>query len=158
VRVDQVQLPPSPSCSVQCLDIDTRCAHGLKADIPILPPGPYLVIQEEFCNAPWRRAGELEPTDPTTGRSVLYTLLEEFTSRNKRHTSKCRLCNKAFTRADRAITHLRHEHLDHRPFRCEGSCGTIWLPMLNPRRWCVLTGQYSLFTGLVPPLKRAFGQ
>ena len=81
------------------------------------------LIQGQFRNALWRRAGELEPKDPTTGRSVLFALLEERTGGNKGPTT-CRLCNRVFARADRAITHLRHKHLDHRPFRCGGTCGT----------------------------------
>ena len=34
----------------------------------------------------------------------------------------------------------------------------IWLPMLNPRKSCVITGQYSLFSRQVPLLKRDFDQ
>jgi len=125
IRVDTMLLPTS-SCSVQSPDIDPRSAHDATTSISTLPLDAYSVIQEQFCNAPWRRAGVLEPKDPTTGLSVLYTLLEECTGGDKGHTSRCRLCNKVFTRADRAITHLRH--LDHRPFWCKGSCGT--------KGWC----------------------
>ena len=35
---------------------------------------------------------------------------------------------------------------------------SIWLPMLNPRKSCVITGQYSLFSRQVPLLKRDFDQ
>lgn len=182
--IDHMQLFPSP-CSDHCPNINARFVHDPTTPISTVSRDSYSVIQGRFCNAPWRRAGELEPKDPTTGRSVLYVLLEECTRGNKRFT-KCRLCNSVFTRADRAITHLRHKHLDHRPFRCGGACGTkgwyedfrcvflgqpdssparnasirkrIWLPMLNPRWPYVTTGQYSLFSRRVPLLKRDFDQ
>ena len=118
-----MQLFPSP-WSEHCPDIDARFAHDPTTPTSTPSHDSYSVIQGQFCNAPWRRAGELEPKDPSTGRSVLYALLEERTSGNKGST-KCRLCNRVFARADRAITHLRHKHLDHRPFRCGGACGTM---------------------------------
>jgi hypothetical protein len=127
ICVDHMQLRHSPF-SVQCPDIDARFAHDTTTPMSNLSRNSYSVIQEQFCHAPWRRTGELEPKDPTTGQSVLYALLEELTSGNKRPTSKCRLCYRVFTRADRAITHLRHIHLDHRPFWCAGACGT--------KGWC----------------------
>ncbi len=120
--IDHIQLFPSP-CSDHCPDINARFAHDPMIAISSLSRDSYSAIQGQFCNAPWRCAGELEPKDPTTGRSVLYALLEERASGNKRSV-ECRLCNRVFTRADRAITHLRHKHLDHRPFRCGGACGT----------------------------------
>ena len=128
MHLDRIQLPPSPY-TVQYVDIDTRYAHDPTTTISSLPHNSHLAIQEQFFNAPWRHAGELEPKDPITGRSVLYRLLEELTEENKRHISKCCLCDKTFSRADRAVTHLRHKHLDHRPFWCEGACGT--------KGWCV---------------------
>ena len=91
-------------------------------------PYLYLVIQGQFRNASWRLADELEPKDPATGRSVLHALLEEFTFRYVGCIRKCRLCDMSFSQLDVAITHLRRKHLDHRPFRCEGSC---WIT-----RWC----------------------
>jgi len=123
IRAGKMPLPTSP-CPIQCPDINVRCAHDATTSIPTITPKTYSVIREQFYNAPWRRAGELEPSDPTTGRSVLHTLLEECTSGNKGHTSRCCLCDKVFNRVDRAITHLRHQHLDHRPFWCKGICGT----------------------------------
>ena len=86
-------------------------------------PYPYSVIEAQFRNASWRLADEMEPKDPATGRSLLHVLLEEFTNEREGRTYKCRLCNEPFSRSDRAITHLRHKHLDHRPLWCEGSCG-----------------------------------
>jgi hypothetical protein len=163
--VDRIQPPPGlPSpCTVQYPHTDAR-AHDPTTIVSTLPPDSYSVIQGQFCNATWRHAGELEPKDPTTGRSVLHALLEECTNGSKGRISKCRLCNRTFSRADRAITHLRHKHLDHRPFSCGGACGTkgwcdnfpvclswtylispaasnaftrkrIWPPILSPR-WC----------------------
>ena len=102
-------------------DINARFAHDPSTLTSTLSRDSYLVVLEQFRNAPWRRANELEPKDPTTGRSVLFALLEERTSGNK--GTMCRLCNWVFTRWDRAITHLRCKHLDHRPFWCGGACG-----------------------------------
>ena len=34
----------------------------------------------------------------------------------------------------------------------------IWLPILDPRQSCVITGQYSLFSRRVPLLKQDFDQ
>ena len=126
IRVDSMQLFttqlfPSP-CSDHCPNINARFAHDPSTPISTLSRGSHSVDFEQFRNAPWRRAQELEPKDPTTGRSVLFELLEERTSRNTEIT--CRLCNEVFIRWDRAITHIRHKHLDHRPYRCGGACGT----------------------------------
>ena len=128
--VEWIQTPPgllSPR-PVLYPDIDACSAHDPMTAVSTHLSEPYSAIQEQFCNAPWRHAGELEPKDPTTGRSVLHRLLEEFTNENKGGISECRLCNRTFTRADRAITHLRHKHLDHRPFWCGGACGA--------KGWC----------------------
>ena len=127
ICVDHMQLSPSP-CSNHCPDIEARFAHDPPTPISTPSRDPYSVIEEQFRSAAWRRAGKLEPKDPTTHRSVLFTLLEERNSGNKGPASRCRLCNKVFPRADRAITHLRRKHLDHRPFRCGGACGT--------KGWC----------------------
>ena len=97
--VDHMQLVPSPS-SDYCRDIDARFTHDSSTPISTLPHDPYLVVQEQFRSAPWRRAGELEPKDPNTGRSVLYALLEERTGGNKGPIHKCRLCTRVFNRVD----------------------------------------------------------
>jgi hypothetical protein len=152
--VDHMQLFASP-CSDHCPDIDARFAHDPTAPMPTLSHDPYLVIQGQFRNAPWRRAGEVEPKDPNTGRSVLYELLEERTSENKGPVYKCRLCNREFNRSDRAITHLRHKHLDHRPIRCGGECGT--------KGWCedfLTCHSWAYLMSLQPttlPFAREFG-
>src|SRR5258706_4495057 len=89
--IDHIQLFPS-LCSDDCPDINACFAHDPMTPISTLSRVYYSSIQALFCSAPWRRAGELEPKDPTTGRSVLYALLEEHASGNKGFT-KCRLCN-----------------------------------------------------------------
>jgi len=123
--VDQIQPPHGHlfPCTVQYPDTGAGYAHDPTTVVSTLPPDPCSV-KEQFYNAIWRRADELEPKDPTTGRSVLHALLEECIHGNKGRISKCRLCNRTFSRADRAITHLRHKHLNHRPFSCGGACGT----------------------------------
>ena len=110
-----MQLPPS----LHRPDINAHFAHDPSTPISKLSHNPYSVVLEQFRNAPWRCAQELEPKDPTTGQSVLCALLERSSGDNK---IICRLCNVFFLRWDRAIAHLRLEHLDHRPFRCKGAC------------------------------------
>ena len=144
--VDQFQPLFSPY-SIQYPDIAACSAHD-STTRPTPSPDHYSAIQEEFCNAPWRHTGELEPKDPTTGRSVLHALLEEFTNGSKGRISKCRLCNRTFSRADRAITHLRHKHLDHRPFWCEGDCGT--------KGWCEASCMSPLNVPDVPCSRQRF--
>jgi hypothetical protein len=144
---------PSP-----CPVTDARYVHGPTTAVPTLPPDPYSLLQEQFFEAAWRRAGELEPRDPTTGRSVLYALLEECTDGNKRRVSKCGLCNRMFSRADRAITHLRHKHLDHRPFRCGGACGTkgwcgAFVPLLDIPNVSCSQQRFHSQENLTPHLK-----
>jgi len=65
----------------------------------------------------------MEPRDQTTGRSVLLALLMEFTDPKGGRIYGCRICKETFARSDRAVTHLRHKHLDHRPYACQGRCG-----------------------------------
>ena len=89
---------------------------------PIGTTCQYCMILHQFQESSWRRMHEMEPRDPTTGRSVLLALLMDFADPKGGRIYGCRICTETFARAGRAITHLRHKHLDHRPFACQGRC------------------------------------
>ena len=108
-----VQYPASPSelgpHHAGCHPMGTACQ--------------YCMILHQFQESSWRRNHEMEPRDPNTGRSVLLALLVEFPDSQGGRIYGCRICKDSFARADRAVTHLRHKHLDHRPYACQGQCG-----------------------------------
>ena len=83
----------------------------------------YCTMLHEFQESSWRRMHEMEPRDPNSGRSVLLALLTDFAVPKGGRIYGCRICKETFVRVDRAVTHLRHKHLDHRPFACQGRCG-----------------------------------
>ena len=111
------------------------------------------MILHQFQEASWRRMHEMEPRDPSTGRSVLLVLLVEFPHPKGGRIYGCRICEENFTRADRAITHLRHKHLDHRPYACQGRCGLAgWYVVI--KFW----SRVSLTYVLVPSEQRFHSQ
>ncbi len=99
-----------------------------------LPPPPNLPdLWQRFVNSDWHRNNEHEPkiagysvlrqmlvqqSDPTDGQT-LWTC--GVPSPSQPNTT----CGQVFRRWDRAVTHIRAKHLNHKPFPCGGQCGVL---------------------------------
>jgi hypothetical protein len=113
--------------------------HIIDLRHPPLPPGPpnlplppnLLDLWRGFLNSDWLRNNELEPK--MAGFSVLRQLLvQQSDSTDAQAPWICVVpspaqpnvvCGQAFRRWDRAVTHIRAKHLNHKPFPCGGRCG-----------------------------------
>jgi len=114
--------------------------HIMDLRHPPLPPGPppnpnLLELWQSFINSDWLRNNEHEPkiagfsvlrqmlvqqSDPTDAQTLWTCVVPSPSQPNV-------VCGQAFRRWDRAITHIRARHLNHKPFTCGGRCGvTTW--------------------------------
>lgn len=110
--------------------------------LPLVPPNlpvpsDLLDLWRSFQNSDWYRNNEHEPKK--AGHSVLMQmLLRQSDPADTQPLWICAapslsqpdaICRQGFRRWDRAITHIRAKHLNHRPFPCGGDCGVP--------TWCV---------------------
>ena len=96
-----------------------------------------------FVNSEWHRNNEHEPkvdgysvlrqmlvqqpdpTDTTDTQSIWICGVPDASRPN-------RICGQEFRRWDRAITHIRGKHLNHRPYPCRGGCGVLSWYVTSP--------------------------
>ena len=89
-----------------------------------------------FVNSEWHRNNEHEPR--VAGYSVLRQMLvpqsDPTDTTDTQPIWVCGvpnasrpngICGQHFRRWDRAITHIRGKHLNHRPYSCRGECGVL---------------------------------
>jgi hypothetical protein len=112
-------------------------AMELQDPIPTPPPALPSNLPDlwwSFVNSEWRRDNEHEPK--VAGYSVLRQMLvQQPDPTDTTYTQSIwvcgvpdasrptGICGQEFRRWDRAITHIRGRHLDHRPYPCVGGCG-----------------------------------
>jgi hypothetical protein len=113
--------------------------------IPLSPLPPGLPdLWRSFVNSDWHRNNENEPK--VAGYSVLRQMLVQQPDPTGTQplwicgvpnpSQPNGICGHFFRRWDRAITHIRGKHLNHRPHPCGGACG---LPT-----WYVIPPPHSL--------------
>ena len=83
-------------------------------------------LWDQTCAAAvqWSALGMVEPNDQN-GQSVLMEWIERrpdaFYCKAPTSSGRCKVYN---TKKDRILSHVRKDHLNFRPFRCRGVCGT----------------------------------
>ena len=109
---------------------------------PNLPLPPNLLdLWQSFLNSDWLQNNEHEPK--INGFSVLRQMLVQQSDSTDTQTlwtccvpspsQPSTICGRYFRRWDRAVTHIRAIHLDHRPFPCGGQCGVpTWYVIPRP--------------------------
>ena len=110
-----------------------------------IPPLPSNLpdLWWSFVNSEWHRNNEHEPK--VAGYSVLRQMLvPQSDSTDTTDTQPIWLCGvpnasrpngicgQDFRRWDRAITHIRGKHLNHRPYPCRGGCGVLTWYVTSP--------------------------
>jgi hypothetical protein len=98
--------------------------------LPVLPPD-LPDIWRSFVDSDWHSNNEHEPR--IGGYSVLRQMLvhhsdptdiQSFWTCCVPNPSRPNgICEQSFRRWDRAITHIRGKHLNHKPYPCHGGCG-----------------------------------
>ncbi len=106
---------------------------GIPTPLPALPSN-LPDLWQSFINSEWHRNNEHEPkiagysvlrqmlvpesdpTDTTDAQPIWICGVPDASRPNG-------ICGQDFRRWDRAITHIRGKHLNHRPYPCRGGCG-----------------------------------
>jgi len=111
--------------------VEPRTIHT-PTRLPTLSPN-LSDLWQSFENSDWHRNNEHEPK--VGGHSVLRQMLvQQPNPTDIQSTWICgvpnpsqpmpdSICGQTFRRWDRAITHIRGKHLNHRPYPCHGGCG-----------------------------------
>jgi len=93
-----------------------------------LPNGEVKDVIGDILQSRWLPQNEMEPSiltsqdasGPSPAASIYILLVSDGP------VKRCRLCKYQNERLDRILTHLR-SHFNHRPYACNGSCGSrIW--------------------------------
>jgi hypothetical protein len=96
-------------------DNGPRRIHAVPIEsLSIIDPTIQQIVMG-FLLAPWRLNQLEEPEQ--AGQSCYFQLIDE-------PKMNCLLCGKYERRAERLVSHLRG-HFDHRPYPCNGRCGTV---------------------------------
>ena len=113
--------------------------HIMELQSPPVPPEPNLPppslpdLWQSFQNSDWLLNNEHEPKE--FGFTVLRQMLVQPSDPTETQapwicgvpspSQPNTICGQSFRRWDRAVTHIRAKHLNHRPFPCGGRCGVL---------------------------------
>jgi hypothetical protein len=124
--------------------LQTYHYYSMEQQDIILNPLPPLVsnlpdLWRSFVNSDWLRNNDHEPK--LGGYSVLRQMLVPHFNSTDTQLWICGvpnasrpngICGEDFRRWDRAITHIRGKHLNHRPYPCDGGCGVGTWYVISP--------------------------
>lgn len=123
LAISGISLPPAQAAR---MFLRRYPHHITELRCPSLPD-----LWQSFVKSDWLRNNELEPR--RAGFSVLRDMLVQQSDPTDTQTlwacgvpspsQPNAICGQVFRRWDRAITHIRARHLNHRPFPCGGRCG-----------------------------------
>lgn len=142
LAINGIHLPPQEGARI-FLQLHPNYTMGpleaISIPLPVLPPD-LPDLWRLFVDSDWHRNNEHEPkiagysvlrqmlaqeSDPTDIQSVWICCVPNPSRPNG-------ICGQAFRRWDRAITHIRGKHLNHRPYLCHGGCGVQTWYVISP--------------------------